>query len=222
MKTNRFTALASVLVLAGILTLLTGCATRGYRTGERTAASLQALATRIEIAGRQMDIAVTELDALVNNPQPDLRPQFDRFAGAVGALDGLVTNIAKADAELQARSKLHAQNWDQEIASIQNDAIRASAQSRKVEVLSRFDNVRNSCLSVQTALGPIQSDLRDLQHYLNSDLTMGGLANIKDTVTRIGRTAAPARESVARLVNELRSLGIALAPQNSAAPSATK
>lgn len=222
MKTNPIIKITSVILLAGILTLLAGCASRGYHAGERTASNLQSLATRIEMAGRQMDIAITELDGLANSPQPDLRPQFDRFSAAVGQLNTLATNITKADAELQARSRLHAQNWDKELAAIQSDTIRASAQARKGEVVSRFDSVRNTSLSVQTALGPVQSDLRDLQRYLNSDLTMGGLATIKDTVTRVGRNAAPARESVAKLVTELRSLGISMAPQNGATPASAK
>jgi hypothetical protein len=218
MKTNPYIKRACVILLAGVLTLVAGCASRGYHTGERTATNLQAIATRLEMAGRQMDIAVTELDGLVNNPQPDLRPQFDRFSAAVGQLHPLATNVVKADAELQARSKLHAQNWDKELAAIQNETIRASAQARKLEVTGQFDTVHNTCLSVQTALGPVQSDLRDLQRYLNSDLTMGGLATIKDTATRVARNAAPARESVSKLVGELRNLGISMAPQNHAAP----
>lgn len=222
MKTNPIIKSASVILLAGVLSLVAGCASRGYHTGERTATNLQSLATRIEMAGRQMDIAVTELDGLVNNPQPDLRPQFDRFSAAVGQLNTLATNVVKADAELQARSKLHTSNWDKELTTIQNDSIRASAQARKLEVTSQFDAVRNTCLAVQTALNPVQSDLRDLQRYLNSDLTMGGLATIKDTATRVARNAAPARESVTKLVGELRNLGVSMAPQNSAAPVSAK
>lgn len=220
MKTYRLIQFASVLLLAGLLAGFTGCATRGYHTGERTAANLQSLATKVEMAGRQMDIAVTELDSLVNAPQPDLRPQFDRFSAAVGQLNTLATNLAKAGNELQARSKLHAESWDKELLTIQNEEIRASAKARKQEVASRFDNVRTACQSVQTAVGPVQSDLRDVQRYLNSDLTMGGLSAIKDTATRVGRNAAPAREAVAKLVSELRALGVAMAPQNSAAPAA--
>ena len=135
-------------------------------------------------------------------------------------MNTLATNLAKAGAALQARSKLHAESWDKELAAIQNEEIRASAQARKQEVTSRFDNVRTACQSVQAAVVPVQSDLRDVQRYLNSDLTMGGLSAIKDTATRVGRNAAPARESVAKLVSELRALGVAMAPQNSAAPAA--
>lgn len=221
MKTHRFVSCASGLYLAVLLVVSNGCATRGYHAGERTAANLQAAATRIEAAGRQMDLAVTELDALVNQPQPDLRPQFDRFSAAVGQLNTLATNITRAAAQLQARNRLHAEAWNQEIVSIRNETIRATAEARKLDVAARFDSVRSTCTAAQTSLGAVQGDLLDLQRYLNSDLTMGGLASIRDTATRVGRNAAPAREAVTKLVSELRALGVAMAPQNAAALSPT-
>lgn len=219
MKASHLVPFLSGLCLAILLVVSNGCATRGYHAGERTAANLQSAATRIEAAGRQMDIAVTELDALVNNPQPDLRPQFDRFSAAVGQLNTLATNITKAAAALQARNRLHAEAWNKEIISIRNETIRATAETRKLDVATRFDNVRSACVAAQTSLGAVQGDLLDLQRYLNSDLTMGGLASIRDTATRVGRNAAPAREAVAKLVAEMRALGIAMAPQNTAALS---
>jgi len=220
MKTHRLIKLTSVLLLVGVLAGATGCAKRGYQTNERTAVNLQSLATRIETAGRQMDMAVTELDGLVNSPQPDLRPQFDRFSAAVNQLNTLATNLIKADAELQARSKLHADNWDKGLTTIQNEDVRAAAQTRKQEITGRFESVRTACATVKTAVVPVRSDLSDVQRYLNADLTLGGLNAIKETATRVGRNAAPARESVAKLVSELRALGVAMAPQNSTAPAA--
>lgn len=220
MKTYRFLKFTSLLLLAGLLAVASGCAKRGYQTSEKTAAHLQSAATRLEAAGRQMDIAITELDGLVNNPQADLRPQFDRYSAAVKQISPLSTNIAKANLELQNRTKLHMESWDKEISTINNESIRASAQARKQEVVNHFAGVSNACVAAQTALAPVQAELLDVQRYLNSDLTMGGLAAIKDTATRAGKNAAPARESIAKLVSELRTLGTALAPQNAAAAPA--
>jgi hypothetical protein len=217
MKTTRIIQTIVVVLILGTLLFGNGCSTAGYRAGERTASTLQSLASRIENTGMQMDIAVTELDNLINQPQPDLRPQFGRFSSAVAKLNSLATNVLKADAALQARSKIHAANWEKELVAIQNDVIRANGQARKLEVTSRFDSVRNLCLAVQTSLAPVYSDLRDLQRYLNSDLTVGGLATIKDSATRVARNAAPARESVTKLVAELRALGISVSPQTGVA-----
>jgi hypothetical protein len=222
MKNHSFNqSVAGALLLTALL-WLPGCATSGYRNGEQTSATLQSLASRIEIASRQMDIAVTELNNLVHNPQSDLRPQFERYAAAVNKLDSLSRSVHKADANLQTRGKIHFDGWDQELTTIQNEAIRAQAQTRRLETLSRFNNIRNSCLTVLTGYAPVQSDLRDMQRFLYSDLTTGGLAAIRDTATRVTEQATPVREGVRKLVDEMRSLGNALSPQNAASPSPGK
>lgn len=220
MKTYRLIQFTSALLLIGLLAGVTGCASRGYKTNERTTANLQSLATRIETAGRHMDVAVTELDGLINSPQPDLRPQFNRFSDAVSQLNTLATNLAKAEIELQSRGKLHVENLEQNLATIQNEDIRATAKARTQEVSTRFESVRTACGSVKAAVGPVRADLTDVQRYLDTDLTQGGLNAIKDTATRVNRNAAPARESVAKLVSELRALAVAMAPQNGPAPTA--
>lgn len=221
MKMHTFKKIAARMVLVGLLVGLAGCATSGYRASERTAASLQALATKIEAAGTQMDIAVTELNNLVNNPQPDLRPQYERFAAAARQLQSLSNSVHRADSELLARGQFHFANWDKELALIQNEAIRSSGQARKLELQSRFDAVRNSCLSVLTSFAPVQADLGDVNRFLTADLTTGGLAAIRETANRITQQATPVRQSVGGLTTELRALSLALLPQNSAAASSS-
>jgi hypothetical protein len=214
MKTHSFDKLITTTFLMAVTLLIAGCASSGYRTSESTVSTLQSLATRIESTGTQMDIAVTELNSLVNNPQPDLRPQFDRFSSAVGKLGSLSTQMQKTDLRLADRGKLHFENWDKELALIQNEAIRSSGQARKLELQSRFDSVRNTCLSVGTSVTPVQSDLSDLRRILNSDLNTSGLAAIRDNANRVTQQATPVRQSIGNLVSELRSLGVAMSPQN--------
>jgi len=222
MKTHSFDKLVSNSLLMSVTLLIAGCASSGYRAGESTTSTLQSLATRIESTGAQMDIAVTELNSLVNNPQPDLRPQFDRFSAAVSKLGSIESQVQKTNLKLADRGKLHFDNWDKELAVIQNESIRSSGQARKLEVQSRFDSVRNTCLSIATSFTPVQSDLSDLRRVLNSDLNTSGLAAIRDNATRVTQQATPVRQSLGNLVAELRSLGVAMSPQNTAAPAALK
>lgn len=220
MKNYRSENFAPLLLLS-LLLAVAGCATSGYRTNESTAATLESLARRIELAGAQMDMAVTELNNLVNNPQPDLRPQFNRFSAAVKKLDSLSSSVQKADHDLQVRGTAHFESWDKEVTTIQNEVIRSNAQARKLEVLSRFNSLRNTCLTVLTGYSPVQSDLRDTQRFLNSDLTRDGLAAIKDTAARVTHQATPVREAVNKLVAEMKSVAIAVSPQQGVSATAS-
>jgi hypothetical protein len=199
-----------------------GCSSPGYRQGESTAKSLQSLATRLEATGTQLNIAVTELNGLVNNPQPDLRPQFNRFAGAVQKINSLSNEVARTEARLEARAKLHFANWEKELAAMQNDSIRYSGQQRKLELQSRFDAARNTSRLLLTSLGPVQADLGDAKRFLNSDLTNDGIRAIRDSANQITQQAGPARENLEQLVTELRSLAVALSPQSGPAAESLK
>ena len=219
MKTSPLHKFTSVALHMGFAILIAGCASSGYRTSESTVSTLQSLANKIEEAGRQMDASVTELNSLINNPQPDLRPQFDRFSAAVSKLGSLSNQVHKTDLTLASRGKVHFDNWDKELAAIQNEAIRASGQARKLELQSQFDSVRNIGLKVATSFAPVQSDLNDLQRFLNSDLNTRGLTTIRDSANRITQQATPVRQSIGNLVTELRSLGTAMSPKTAAAPA---
>ena len=219
MKTRPLHKFTAAALLMGFAILIAGCASSGYRTSESTVSTLQSLANKIEEAGKQMDASVTELNSLINNPQPDLRPQFDRFSAAVSKLGSLSNQVHKTDLQLASRGKVHFDNWDKELAAIQNEAIRASGQARKLELQSQFDSVRNIGLKVATSFAPVQSDLNDLQRFLNSDLNTRGLTTIRDSANRITQQATPVRQSIGNLVTELRSLGTAMSPKTAAAPA---
>jgi hypothetical protein len=192
-----------------------GCSSPGYRESESTAKTLQSLAMRLESTGAELNVAVTELNGLVNNPQPDLRPQFDRFAAAVKKIHSLSNEVRRTEAKLEARGQLHFANWEKELAAMQNDTVRYSGQKRKLELQSRFDAARNTSRLLLTSLGPVQADLGDVKRFLNSDLTSAGLAAIRDAANQITQQAGPARQQLEQLVAELRSLAVALSPQNS-------
>lgn len=220
MKIHPFTKLVASVLLVSISLWIAGCASSGYRTSESTVSTLQSLANKIEDASRQMDTCVTELNSLVNSPQPDLRPQFDRFSSAVSKLGSLSNQVHKTDLKLASRGKVHFDNWDKELAAIQNEAIRSSGQARKLELQSQFDSVRNIGLKVAAGFTPVQSDLNDLQRFLNSDLNTRGLTAIRDSANRITQNATPVRQSIGNLVAELRALGVAMSPQTAVAPAA--
>ena len=213
MKTKNLSTLAVVGFTIGFALLVPGCASSGYQKTAQTASTLEASANRIERAGLQLHQAVAALNDLITNPQPDLRPQFKKLSAAVSETTSLTNSIQEADANLQARGEVYFDNWDKELAAIQNGGIRARGQKRKQEVAGRYDNVRAACAKAQTQAEPLLSDLKDVHRFLNSDLTLGGLAAIKDATARVNQLSAPVQESVNKLVADMRALSTAMSPE---------
>jgi hypothetical protein len=214
-NTPRLSMRWITVITLGLLALgWTGCSTPAHRQGESTAKTLQSLAHRLESTGSQLNLAVTELDGLVNNPQPDLRPQFNRFAGAVKKIHSLSNEVSRTEARLTARGQWHFAHWEKQLAAMQNDNIRHRGQQRKLELQSRFEAARHTCRLVLTSLGPVQADLADVKRFLSSDLTPEGLVAIRSSANQLTQQAGPTRQNLDRLVTELRSLATALTPQN--------
>jgi len=60
------------------------------------------------------------------------------------------------------------------------------------------------------AFKPLMSDLRDVQKYLGTDLTQGGISSVKDTVIKANAEASTVKESVNSLAAKFNSLGVSL------------
>ena len=196
----------------GVALAITGCASSGYQRSQKVGSALQADATRIEARITNMDLAISALNDLVNNPQADLRPQFKKFSSALGKPGSLAGSIRKADRDMETRGEVYFADWDKELAAIQNEAIRSRGQARKQEVLSQYDAVRNSCQEAEKQISPLESDLWDVRRLLDADLTTGGVVASKDATARVNQLASPVHDAVNKLVGDLRLLGTAMSP----------
>src|SRR5262245_50847839 len=75
------------------LLLGAGCASSGYDKGEKTAQNIQAAANRIAALPTLVDKSLASLDALVNKPAPDLRPQFKQFNADLAEVESAAKEV---------------------------------------------------------------------------------------------------------------------------------
>ena len=54
--------------------------------------------------------------------------------------------------------------------------------------------------------------MKDLQTYLDTDLTVGGIATVKDTVAKTKVDAVPLRDAIKQLQGSFSSLSATLSP----------
>ena len=208
-KTRFITCLSAVALTVG---LVAGCASDNYQKGAGTASALTRSSELITKGGGQIDDSLAALNDLVSNPQPDLRKQFDTFATSVDNLDATAKDVAGRTEAMKAQGAAYFAGWDNEIATMHNEDIRNRSEARRDEVAARFARISQQYDDTRVAFQPYMSDLRDVQKYLSTDLTSGGLAAIKDTVAKTTRDAVPLKESMERLSEQFKGLGIAMSP----------
>src|SRR6476646_7129552 len=94
MKTSSALALTSNLALAALLATLAGCASGNYEKAGSTSSGLTEAATRIDLAKGKVDLAVSSLNDLVNNPSGDLVPRFKKYTTAVTDLESSAKDVS--------------------------------------------------------------------------------------------------------------------------------
>jgi len=203
--------IASAVVLA---VFTAGCATSSsstsYKKAGDTSTSLQETAVGIDKGEVQIDAVLVALSDLVNNPNTDIKSQFEKFNASVGKLDSLSKDVSKQALAMQAQGAAYFQQWDTDLATIQNEDIRSRSTDRKNRVAARFDRVRASYAHTRDAFVPFMSRLTDIRTALATDLTAGGLASVKSTANEAKSDAAPLREALRDLSAEFTALGLSL------------
>ena len=204
--------LISTLFTAAVAAaLLAGCATKGYESGNKTATNIQKAANKISAFSGQVDATLASLNELVSNPKPDLRPQFKTFASHMKSLESSAGEITKARMAMGTEGKDFLAKWDAEIAQINNEDIKARSLSRKAEVNEKLQTIKRSYAETEVAFKPFINDLRDVEKFLSVDLTTAGLTSIKDVVGKATQHAVPLKQSLAKLSEDFKALGISMA-----------
>lgn len=95
---------------------------------------------------------------------------------------------------------------------MRNEDIRTRSEDRRNEVALRFNRISRQYDVTKTSFEPFMSDMRDVQRFLATDLTVGGLSAIKDVSEKANRDAVPLKASMAQLSVEFQGLGVAMSP----------
>jgi hypothetical protein len=208
MKTKKL--ILNLFILATTIGLAAGCASTGNDKSASTVKSLAKSSHLIDKSTVLIDQTQAKLNDLVSNPNPDLRKQFDAFNSSVNDLGSTAQEVSDKADEMKAQGAAYFTKWDEETAKMQNEDIRHRSQERKQEVAANFARISQQYDDTKTAFKPFMSDLRDVQNFLNTDLTAGGLAAIKDVAAKSASDAIPLKESIGKLSEAFKSLSLSM------------
>jgi hypothetical protein len=195
--------LLQVSICAFILVEFSGCASGNYQKADAAGASLRKAAAQIDAENRAIDVTLASLDNLVNNPRPDLKPQFKRFSASVNRLSDSAKHAEAAAEVARQKSEDYFRNWDKEAATINFEAVRDESVSRKTQVSNEFNTVNDRYRENQAVIEPLISYLQDIRTALSTDLTEGGLQSVKSLAENAERNARKVQNALARLSTDL-------------------
>ena len=206
MKIHR--ALVTTVVLA--LIILIGCATT-YKEGDQTVAGIQNVEKEARVIRAQVDATVAALNDMFNNQEGGLKMQFETYSKSIDDMEAQAKRLEKRVDAMKSKKAAYLQQWENQMATIQSEAVRQTAEQRRQSVEQMFTNVQREMDAAGEAFRSFMSKLNDIRTAMNMDLNRNGLNAMRPIADQARADAKVVNTRIDAAISELSQAAAALA-----------
>ncbi len=180
----------AAVTLAAVSVALIGCG-GGSSSGSQRASGLGGSLLKDKADMIKLKELVTQttaaLNDLIGDPQRDLKPQYKAFTSSVNKVDSLAKKSRERGVAIQASLDKSVDAWREEVVTIQDVTLRDQALERVAQAKESYKRLYTELNTFKEALTPYVGSLKDIQRYLDTDLTPAGLKTVQ---TRAAKATA--------------------------------
>jgi hypothetical protein len=208
---SRTLTLASATALAALLAA--GCGTTsGYKQADKTGAGIAEFRTEIVNGKQAIDTTMKALDAVAVSANTNPRKAYEQFSKSLANLESVAAKARKRGEEMKAQGQAYFAQWEKQLAEVQNAEIRTLAAQQKAKLQATFDSIRKYTEPLKAQFDPWMSDLKDLDKYLGTDLSVSGVDAAKSLFRKTQSEGLEVQKSMDALVAELNTVAATLTP----------
>lgn|GEM_PF-5383859 len=200
-KLQNWSGRAAMLLM--LATVVSGCSTVGYKTGDETSASLERASRCVARETEELNATISSLAQLVSSPAADLKPQFNVYRASRNRLVDAVGETDRAIARLRRESASYLASWNEEIAAMNYQVIRDASEARRSAVSNQVEAVCARYAEAQAVVRPFIDYFTDLERSIGTDLTLDGLASASEVVRRAEENTRKVQAALEQLSTEL-------------------
>ena len=178
---NRFFLVAAIALLMG--TCVSGLAAQAHKKAEKSTETMRKTREEIAKAKIQKDKTMAALGQLVRQSGEDLRKPYKKFADELKKLEKSTEKVRKLATDMRAKNQDYFKAWEKELSKIQNPGLQKKAGERRSEAAKKFEEVNPKMQSARAVFVSLMADLQDINRYLGTDLSSGGITTISEMVT---------------------------------------
>jgi hypothetical protein len=206
---KRRSALSVVAIVSALIGAL-GCSsgekkTAGEQRAGAAASGLKETRAELATAKTQVDKSVAAMNAL-RDGQGQLTTEFATFNADLKKTEEQAAKVRARAADMRARASEYQSKWRQEVASIDDPALRTAANDRAEKVRERYDGITAKANEVRAAYEPFIKQLKGVQTYLSNDLTPAGVQSAGDVFDRATANGKTVAEKIDAVIAELDSV----------------
>jgi hypothetical protein len=208
--------LAALAALSLTATLfLSGCGTSsGYKQADRTGQGISEFRAEILNVSKAVDATMSSLDQIAATANSNPRQAYEGFSRSLADLDSAATKAKKRGDDMRAQGQAYFKQWETQLGEMSNPEIRALAQQQQTKLRQSFDSIRKYTEPLKAQFDPWLSDLKDLQKFLGTDLSISGIDAAKNLFTKTRTEGLEVQKSLDGLIGELNTVSATLTPAN--------
>ena len=207
----------SVITVVALLigTCAPSFAAQAYKKAEKSTESMRKTREEIEKAKVQKDKTMAALEQLVGQSGGDLRKPYKKFADELKKLDKSSEKVRKIATDMRAKNQDYFKAWEQELSKIQNPDLQKKAGQRRSEAVKKFEEVSPKMQEARDLFVSFMANLQDINSYLGTDLSPGGIATISDMVKETQDQSKAVDDGIAKIMQALEEFAAEFSSQGS-------
>jgi flagellar biosynthesis chaperone FliJ len=199
-------------VLAGLLLAGANASAAGYKLADKVGKGIAECRDEVVDVKKAVDTAMAALDKIVAQAAVDPRKAFKEFDKSVPKIESAAAKARKRAEEMREKGKEYFTVWEKELAEVNDPKIRELAQQRKEKLQSTFDNIKTHLTPAKEQFNTWLTNCKDLQKYLNQDLTIAGIDAAKDLFAKTKTDGMALQQTLDKVITELNSVVAAITP----------
>jgi chromosome segregation ATPase len=180
--------------------------------------SITTLRSQLTSAKEALNGTMSCLTDLSQNPQQDLRPQYERFVSSLNTLQTQADTVKSHARDMRNKAEQYFSAWNQQAQQLQDESLRAKANERRDQVQSIFSGLTDANQKLASTWNPFIAHLNDVKNYLGADLSPGGVSSAKDIIDSTVSDSKNVTSAIDNVVAELDKVSSALSAGKKAPP----
>jgi hypothetical protein len=184
-----------------LIVTVCGCSMTQKEQASMTAGSMQQTNAELMKVADQIDVTLAALNDLAENPQSNLKPQYETFAAAVAGLQTQADITKKRAEEMRAQGAAYFDAWNYDSDAPVSPKVKAS-----------YDKIAQESAKARDAFNPFLVSLADIKKLVGMDITGTGVNLIQDLVKKANAEAQDVKASIQAVLTEVDTVSKLIAP----------
>lgn len=184
----------------------------GYKLADKVGSGIAEFRDDILDIKKAVDTTIASLDQVVTQAAVDPRKAYKQFEKNIPRIESAAKTAKKHGEAMRSKGQSYFQQWEKQMASVNDPDIRKMTEDRKARLQTSFDNIKKTTEPAREQFDSWLSDLKDLQKYLSQDITINGIEAAEKLIAKTKSEGLAVQQTLDKVITQLNTVVATITP----------